>query len=150
MESLWRSGYNLRRDGKSLEREMDYLPLIQRLAEPLGADVEIQEGPTVRVRKPEALRERIELLVRKPALPAEPEHSAAQWLIRSIALELGILPASIHDLYMARGRGEVSDGFTVPAMNLRALPFFAARAVFRAAGRIDANALIFEIARSEM
>ena len=129
---------------------MDYLPLIQRLAEPLGPDLEIQEGPTVRVRRPEALRERIELLVRKAVLSSEPERSAAQWLIRSTALELGILPASIHDLYMARGRGEVSDRFTVPAMNLRALPFFAARSVFRAAGRIDANALIFEIARSEM
>jgi fructose/tagatose bisphosphate aldolase len=35
-------------------------------------------------------------------------------------------------------------------MNLRALPFHAARAVFRAARSVDAGAFIFEIARSEM
>ncbi len=59
-------------------------------------------------------------------------------------------PASIHDFYLARGRGEVRDDFTVPAINLRAMSFHAARSVFRAALACDARALIFEIARSEM
>jgi fructose/tagatose bisphosphate aldolase len=51
---------------------------------------------------------------------------------------------------MARGKGKVPNSFTVPAMNLRALAFDAARAVFRAAIPIEAAAFIFEIARSEM
>ena len=69
--------------------------------------------------------------------------------IREAARSVGILPASILPLYQARGRGEVS-GFTVPAVNLRMLTYDAARAVCRAAGGLDAGAVIFEIARSEM
>ncbi len=74
---------------------------------------------------------------------------AARRAIRESALSLGILPASILPLYEARGKGEVS-GFTVPAINLRMLSYDTARAVFRAARRLDAGALIFEIARSEI
>ncbi len=69
--------------------------------------------------------------------------------IREAARSLGILPASILPLYQARGRGEVS-GFTVPAVNLRMLAYDGARAVCRAARGLDAGAVIFEIARSEM
>jgi len=47
--------------------------------------------------------------------------AAAQWLIREAARELGALSASIHELYMARARGEVS-GFTVPAITTRPRP----------------------------
>ncbi len=64
-------------------------------------------------------------------------------------LELGITPSSIQGLYEARGRGEIS-GFTVPAMNIRVLTFDLARAVFRAAKKINAGAFIFEIAKSEI
>jgi len=51
---------------------------------------------------------------------------------------------------MARGRGEISQVFTVPAINLRMLGYDSARAVFRAARKLDAGAIIFEIARSEI
>src|SRR5262249_42574463 len=64
-------------------------------------------------------------------------------------LSLGILPASILPLYEARGRGEIS-GFTVPAINARILTYDTVRAALRAARRIEAGALIFEIARSEI
>ncbi|MGH9315602.1 MAG: class II fructose-bisphosphate aldolase, partial [Thermoanaerobaculia bacterium] len=74
---------------------------------------------------------------------------AAGRAIREAALSLGILPASILPLSEARGRGEVS-GFTVPAVNIRMLSYDTARAVFRAAQSLDAGALIFEIARSEI
>ena len=74
---------------------------------------------------------------------------AARRAIREAAASLGILPASILPLYKARGRGEVS-GFTAPAVNLRMLTFDTARAAFRAAQALDAGALIFEIARSEI
>jgi fructose/tagatose bisphosphate aldolase len=80
------------------------------------------------------------------------ERDRARREIRKTAEELGILPASIQDLYAARGRGELDAApmFTVPAINLRALTYDAARAVFRAARKLDAGAFIFEIARSEM
>ncbi|MFH1622024.1 MAG: class II fructose-bisphosphate aldolase [Candidatus Omnitrophota bacterium] len=65
------------------------------------------------------------------------------------ALNLGIYPASIQGLYEARGRGKYS-GFTVPAINLRALTYDLASAIFRSAKKINAGAFIFEIARSEM
>ena len=73
---------------------------------------------------------------------------AAQWLVWEASQALGALSASIHELYMARGRGEV-EGFTVPAINLRAQTFDMARTVFETARSADVGALILEIARSE-
>ncbi|HEX9262402.1 MAG TPA: class II fructose-bisphosphate aldolase [Candidatus Bathyarchaeia archaeon] len=61
----------------------------------------------------------------------------------------GIYPASIHEFYMARGRGEFS-GFTVPAINLRSMTYDLARAVFRVADKNASGAFVFEIARSEI
>jgi tagatose 1,6-diphosphate aldolase GatY/KbaY len=78
----------------------------------------------------------------------DPTREAAQWLVWEASQELGALSASIHELYMARGRGEVS-GFTVPAINLRAQTFDMARTVFDAALSADVGAVILEIARSE-
>ena len=72
----------------------------------------------------------------------------ARWLIWEASQALGARSASIHELYMARGRGEVS-GFTVPAVNLRTQVFDMAAAMCRAALSIDAGAVIFELARSE-
>jgi fructose/tagatose bisphosphate aldolase len=73
----------------------------------------------------------------------------ARWSIRNLAANAGIRPASIHDLYMAMGRGDAS-GFTVPAINVRAMAYDTARAVIRSAKGLDAGAFIFEIARSEI
>ena len=61
----------------------------------------------------------------------------------------GIRPASIHDLYIAMGQGKTG-GFTVPAINVRAMGYETARAVIRAAKKLNAGAFIFEIARSEI
>ncbi len=81
---------------------------------------------------------------------ATPEvRGTARWLIWSLAHEAGIYPASIHDLYMAMGKGTVS-GFTVPAINVRAISYATGRAVIRAAKKLNAGAVIFEIARSEI
>jgi fructose/tagatose bisphosphate aldolase len=73
---------------------------------------------------------------------------AAQWFVWEASQELGASSASIHELYTARGRGEVS-GFTVPAVNLRAQTFDMARTLFDAAQSADVGAVILEIARSE-
>ncbi len=76
--------------------------------------------------------------------------ATARYLLWELGQALGIRPASIHDLYMARGRGETRTGWTVPAMNLRTITYDMARAVFRAALARDVGAMIFELARSEI
>jgi fructose-bisphosphate aldolase, class II len=84
------------------------------------------------------------------AFGAEAElRGTARWVIRSLAAAAGVRPASIHELYMAMGRGEAG-GFTVPAMNIRAMAYDTARAVIRSAKKLNAGAFIFEIARSEI
>jgi len=80
--------------------------------------------------------------------PEGPTVAAAQWLVHEAARELGALSASIHELYMARGRGEVQ-GFTVPAINIRAQTFDMARTVYETAASNDVGAVILELARSE-
>src|ERR687896_527014 len=74
---------------------------------------------------------------------------AARWLLWELGQVTGARPASINDLYLARGRGECG-GFTVPAINVRVLAYDTARAIFRAARAGKAGAIILEIARSEI
>jgi fructose/tagatose bisphosphate aldolase len=84
------------------------------------------------------------------AFGAEAElRGTARWIIRSLAAAAGVRPASIHELYIAMGRGDAG-GFTVPAINVRAMAYDTARAVLRAAKTLEAGAFIFEIARSEI
>jgi fructose/tagatose bisphosphate aldolase len=76
---------------------------------------------------------------------------AARWVIWSASQALGCGSASIHELYRARGRGEVdATRFTVPAINVRAATYLTARQAFAAALERDAATVIFEIAKSEM
>ena len=89
-------------------------------------------------------------LAKKAVFGDAGEQAAARWLLWELGQVLGIYPASIHDLYVARGEGEVPVNFTVPAINLRAMAYDSARAVFRAALPRRVGALIFEIARSEI
>jgi len=73
----------------------------------------------------------------------------ARWMIWEIGQSVGVIPSSIHSLYLARGRGETG-GYTVPAINVRGMTYDTARSIFRTAKRLDAGALICEIARSEI
>ena len=73
---------------------------------------------------------------------------AARWIVWEASQLLGAPSASIQELYMARGRGEVH-GFTVPAINLRTQVFDMAAAICRAAQSLDNGTVIFELARSE-
>ncbi|HEX6655640.1 MAG TPA: class II fructose-bisphosphate aldolase [Candidatus Limnocylindria bacterium] len=76
---------------------------------------------------------------------------ACRWLIWSASQALGCGSSSIHELYLARGRGEFApDQFTVPAINVRASAYLTARQAFAAALQRDAGAVVFEIAKSEM
>src|SRR4030066_2524149 len=69
--------------------------------------------------------------------------------IFDVSYDKGVYLASIHEFYMARGRGEFN-GFTVPAVNLRSMTYDLARAMFRVAEKNGSGAFIFEIARSEI
>ncbi|MFQ5595905.1 MAG: class II fructose-bisphosphate aldolase [Anaerolineae bacterium] len=92
----------------------------------------------------------IDRLMRDAVFGPVGQRAAARWLIWEIGQALGIRPASIQDFYMARGRGDVPADLTVPAMNLRGIAYYMARAVFRAALKLDVGPMIFEIARSEI
>ncbi|MEW6323098.1 MAG: tRNA uracil 4-sulfurtransferase ThiI [Acidobacteriota bacterium] len=94
--------------------------------------------------------ELIDGLAHTAAFGADDEtKGTARWVLRYLGAAAGIRFASIHDLYMAMGRGEAG-GFTVPAINVRAMAYDTGRAVMRAAKTLDVGALILEIARSEI
>jgi hypothetical protein len=133
-----------------MEVMMSTTASLEKTVSLLGESIQLQNQSTVVIQDPMQLRERIEDVVRVAVLDDEPDRSIARWLVRECALESGIIPSSIHDFYLARGRGEIRDDFTVPAINLRAIPFYAAKAVFRIIESVEAKALIFEIARSEI
>jgi fructose/tagatose bisphosphate aldolase len=111
------------------------------------------QGTRLLVDDPRRLRdEAIDGLVEDAVFnPDEAIRDAARWLIWSASQALGCGSASIHELYMARGRGELpATKFTVPAINVRAAGYLTARQAFSAALERDAGAVIFEIAKSEM
>ncbi|MBM4312836.1 MAG: aldolase [Deltaproteobacteria bacterium] len=108
-----------------------------------GADLEILDQTKLR----ETL---IDDLIQTAVFASEAEvRKTARWLIRRTAAAAGIYAASIQGLYEAMGRGEVS-GFTVPAINIRAMTYETSQAIFRAALAAGVGPVIFEIARSEI
>jgi fructose/tagatose bisphosphate aldolase/7-cyano-7-deazaguanine synthase in queuosine biosynthesis len=113
------------------------------------APVAAIDGDAIRVTG-QAGPDLVDRLAHTASFGATPEiKGTARWAIRALAAAQGIRPASIHDLYLAMGRGEAG-GFTVPAMNLRMATYNTARAALRAAKTAKAGAFIFEIARSEI
>jgi fructose/tagatose bisphosphate aldolase len=108
------------------------------------------DGAGIAVRDPAALRSpATDCLVHQAVFGDQDQRDAARWLLWELGQAVGCRPASIHELYIARGRGECG-GFTVPAINVRMLAYDTARAIFRAARAGDAGAIILEIARSEI
>ncbi len=108
------------------------------------------DGTAVKVKDAARLRSNIGKLVEFSSLRSGEIQGWARYIVRGAALDLGIVPSSINDLYLARGRGEVPLTFTTPALNLRVLSYEAARAVFGTAKKMNGAAFIFEIARSEI
>src|SRR5712664_1139397 len=92
---------------------------------------------------------KMDALVRDAVFGNEDTKTQARWMLWEIGQRAGVRPASIHELYMARGRGDVP-AFTTPAINVRILSYDTGRAIFRAAKRLDVGAVICEIARSEI
>lgn len=112
-------------------------------------DISVLDGK-VSVRNESALKsDKLDQLVRAAVFGSNDEKEYARWLIWEIGQAVGVRPATIHDLYMARGRGEIG-GFTVPAINVRGMSYDTARSIFRTANRMKAGAFILEIARSEI
>ncbi|MGE5230645.1 MAG: class II fructose-bisphosphate aldolase [Deltaproteobacteria bacterium] len=104
----------------------------------------------VSVRDPAKLRSpATDRLAWRAVFGSADEREAARWLLWELGQATGVRPASINALYLARGRGECG-GFTVPAINVRAMAYDTARAVFRAARSGGAGAILLEIARSEI
>jgi fructose/tagatose bisphosphate aldolase len=113
-----------------------------------GAVTQVPGG--VQVRDPGKLRSAAtDRVVWQAVFGTGDEREAARWLLWELGQVTGARPASINDLYRARGRGECG-GFTVPAINVRMLAYDTARAIFRAARAGKAGAIILEIARSEI
>lgn len=108
------------------------------------------DGENIIIRDEAKLRANIGELAKSSSLDHGDRAAWSKFLIYVSAQKLGIIPASIHELYMARGRGEVASSWTTPAINLRALTFDCARAAFRSADKIYSALMIFEIARVEL
>lgn len=107
-------------------------------------------GKGVVLSSPRVLQsEAMDRLVRRAVFGSGEVREAALWLVWELAQEVGCRPASIHELYAARGRKECG-GFTVPAMNFRLLTYDTARAMFRELKAREVGAFICEIARSEI
>jgi fructose-bisphosphate aldolase, class II len=121
----------------------------QRVIDLYGGGVTVVPGG-VQVRDQTKLRSpATDRLVWQAVFGAGDDRDAARWLLWELGQVTGARPASINDLYLARGRGECG-GFTVPAINVRMLAYDTARAIFRTARAGKAGAIILEIARSEI
>ena len=112
--------------------------------------VEVKDGQVMSVVENKLSSDKWDSLVWKAVWGSEAEKAAARWVIWEVGQYVGVRPATINDLYMARGREEVPLDFTVPAMNLRVMAYDMARAVFKAAKKHKVGVLICELARSEM
>jgi fructose/tagatose bisphosphate aldolase len=123
---------------------------IAQLKEGLEGILKISDGD-VKVLDGEKLRDSLidDLIFTAVFSPQEETGKAARWLIRRSGAVLGVFSTSIQPLYEAMGRKEIS-GFTVPAINIRALTYDVAQAVLRAAMKGNVGPVIFEIARSEI
>ena len=114
-----------------------------------GAAVSVRDGKVTVSQDSAIASDAMDTLVRAAVFGEAEEKEHARWLIWEIGQAVGVRSASIQDLYMARGRGEVT-GFTVPAINVRGMAYDTARSIFRTAIAKKAGAFILEIARSEI
>ena len=111
--------------------------------------VSVTEGH-VQLHDPRALESsHTDALVHQAVFGTDKDRENARWLLWELGQIVGVRPASIHDLYLARGAGKCH-GFTVPAINVRGMAYDTARSIFRTAIKQDAGAFILEIARSEI
>jgi fructose-bisphosphate aldolase class II len=116
---------------------------------PLGDAISVQNDRVTVLREADLASPKMDALVREAVFGVGEARDHARWLIWEIGEAVGVRPASINGLYMARGRGE-THGFTVPAINVRGAAYDTARSIFRTAIKLNAGAFLLEIARSEI
>ncbi|WP_457644195.1 class II fructose-bisphosphate aldolase [Persephonella sp.] len=109
------------------------------------------EGDLVNIKDEKKLRDKTidDLIYTAVFSEDEGTKEEAKRIIRETANQFGAVAASIHDFYMAIGRGEV-DNLTTPAVNIRGMTYDVARQIFRVANKHNVGAFIFEIAKSEI
>ncbi|MEE9599271.1 MAG: hypothetical protein V3V66_02310, partial [Anaerolineales bacterium] len=96
-----------------------YLEKQQELINLLDGTVELKDGQ-IKILDENKLQKSIENLVKAAVVDeSEDRRYIARFLVRKVASAAGVYPNSIHGLFLARGRGEVPNNFTVPAINLR-------------------------------
>jgi fructose/tagatose bisphosphate aldolase len=122
---------------------------VEQLLDSLEGTVRV-EADKVRLIDTRSLQVKVDGIVFNAVFAKGLVRDTARWLLWELGQKLGIYPASIHEFYMAAGRGALPKSCTVPAINVRAMNFNTSRAVFRAANNLNVGAMIFEIARSEM
>lgn len=122
---------------------------VQQLINDLNGAIHVVNGD-VKIESSALLKGRVDDLVYNAVFAHGLVRDTSRWLLWELGQNLGIYPSSIHELYMAAGRGELPHNLTIPAINVRAMNFNTSRAIMRAANKLDVGALIFEIARSEM
>ena len=115
----------------------------------LQGAIEVRDGRVVVLDEAKLASPLMDELVRAAVFGSDEAKEHARWVIWEAGQQVGVRAASIHELYVARGRGDVG-GFTVPAINVRGVAYETGRAIFRTADRLDAGAFILEIARSEI
>nr|MBU1328906.1 triose-phosphate isomerase [Candidatus Omnitrophota bacterium] len=123
---------------------------VKELLKNLKGVLEFDASGNVVITNEDKLRsETIDYLAKEAALNSNDDiKAAAQFLIRSAAISLGIIPASINDFYMARKNDTWKD-MTVPAVNIRTDGYETARQVFRVVKEQKIGAIILELAKSE-
>ncbi len=122
---------------------------ISELLDHLKPAAELRNGSIAITDENAFTGEVLDRLVYSAVFGDESVKAASRWIIWQAGQELGTLPASIHDFYMAGGRDEWRNQ-TTPAINVRGMVYDTAQAVIRAAQKNNAKQFIFEIARSEM
>lgn len=122
---------------------------LQTLRTTLGTAAAVTDG-RLTLNDPAALASpMMDRLVRMAVFGGTEEKEWARWAIWECGRAVGTWSASIHDFYMARGRGDVPP-VTVPAINVRGSAYLTARTIFRTALKCQGGAFILEIARSEI
>src|SRR5579875_1513678 len=128
---------------------MKAYPSVQALIDDLKSTADIR-GTELHINNEEAFRrEKVDRLVYSAVFGDDEVAPAARWIIWQAGQALDVLPASIHDFYMAGGQN-AWDHQTTPAINVRGMAYNTARAVIRTALKHDTRQFIFEIARSEI
>lgn len=109
-----------------------------------------EPGGSVEILDELALKNKVVDKLAFDAVFGNPEvKTKARFLLWELGQNLGIIPSSNHDFYMARGRNQYS-GKTMPSINTRAMVYFTARAALRAAIKNKVGMIQFELARSEI